>query len=181
MSRLNDSAKDACLFLKKFFFFYIYLFLKDRERQSTSGGRGRERGRHGIQSRLQVLSHQHRAWCRARTHEREIMTWAEVGRSTDWATQAPQELIFLVEGILWFFPFLTPDYSIETELWYPGPVIRIHLLLERFCFQLWITEIIASAHLFVSCALVLLANRLCKIKQQAYRWIHPCFQNIILL
>ena len=25
----------------------------------------------------------------------EIMTWAEVGRSTDWATQAPQEEIFL--------------------------------------------------------------------------------------
>ena len=24
----------------------------------------------------------------------EIMTWAEVGRLTDWATQAPQDLLF---------------------------------------------------------------------------------------
>ena len=26
--------------------------------------------------------------------DREIMTWAEVGRLTDWATQAPQDFIF---------------------------------------------------------------------------------------
>ena len=26
--------------------------------------------------------------------DREIATWAEVGRLTDWATQAPQQLIF---------------------------------------------------------------------------------------
>lgn len=60
------------------------------------------------------------------------------------------DLILLVEGILWVCPFVTPGYFIETELWYPSPVIRIHLLLVRFCFQLWITEIIASARLFVS-------------------------------
>ena len=43
-----------------FFFFNIYSFLKDRERQSANGG-GLERGRHGIRSRLQALSGQHRA------------------------------------------------------------------------------------------------------------------------
>ena len=32
-------------------------------------GEGRERWRHRIQSRLQVLSCQRRAWCQARTHE----------------------------------------------------------------------------------------------------------------
>ena len=31
--------------------------------------RERKRGRHRIQSRLQALSCQHRAWCRAQTHE----------------------------------------------------------------------------------------------------------------
>ena len=28
--------------------------------------------------------------------DREIMTWAEVGRLTDWATQAPLKLIYYV-------------------------------------------------------------------------------------
>ena len=28
----------------------------------------------------------------------EIMTWAKVGRSTDWATQVPQEGIYFKEG-----------------------------------------------------------------------------------
>ena len=29
--------------------------------------------------------------------DREIVTWAEVGRSTDWATQVPPELLFKKE------------------------------------------------------------------------------------
>ena len=32
--------------------------------------------------------------------DREIMTWAEVGRLTDWATQAPLDNSFLDEGYL---------------------------------------------------------------------------------
>ena len=31
--------------------------------------------------------------------DREIVTWAEVGRSTDWATQAPQVKPFLITGL----------------------------------------------------------------------------------
>ena len=44
------------------------VFIFERERQSMSSGRA-ERGRHRIESRLQALSHQHRAQCGARTHE----------------------------------------------------------------------------------------------------------------
>ena len=36
----------------------------------------------------------------------EIMTWAEVGRSTDWATQAPQGQLFLKPRFLgWVLTF----------------------------------------------------------------------------
>ena len=55
----------------------MFLYFRERERQRKSG-RGRERGRHRIQSRLQAPSCQRRAWCGAWTHDREIMTWAEV-------------------------------------------------------------------------------------------------------
>ena len=47
-------------------FFNVYFWEKERE---CEWGRGRERGRHRIWSRLQALSCQHRAWCRARTHK----------------------------------------------------------------------------------------------------------------
>ena len=50
------------------YFFNVYLFLRQRETEHE-WGRSRERGRHRIGSRLQALSHQPRAWRRARTHE----------------------------------------------------------------------------------------------------------------
>ena len=43
-------------------------FLRDTERAWAGEGQ-RERGRHRIWSRLQAVSCQHRAWCRARTHK----------------------------------------------------------------------------------------------------------------
>ena len=53
-------------FFKKVF--YVYLFF--RERQSTSKGQAEgERGKDRLQSRLQALSCQHRAWCGAQTHK----------------------------------------------------------------------------------------------------------------
>ena len=63
---------------------------RERERKSVSrGGAERERGRHRIRSRLQAPSHQHRARCGVELTSCEIMTWAEVRCSTDWATHVP--------------------------------------------------------------------------------------------
>ena len=73
-------------------FMFIYF---ERERMCVhEQGRGRDRGRHRIQSRPQALFYQCRGRRGARTHECEIMTWAEVGGSTDWATQVLQEYLF---------------------------------------------------------------------------------------
>ena len=54
--------------LFKFFSMFIYLSFFESKRQSTSGG-GAERGRHRIQSRLQALRFQHRAWPGTQSHE----------------------------------------------------------------------------------------------------------------
>ena len=46
----------------------MLIYFWERE-TACKQGRGRERGRHGIGSKLQALSCQHRARCGARTHE----------------------------------------------------------------------------------------------------------------
>ena len=48
---------------------FIYLFILRQRETEHEQGRDRERGKHRIKSRLQALSCQHRAWCRARTHK----------------------------------------------------------------------------------------------------------------
>ena len=52
------------------YWFFYCLVLRERERETEhEWGRGRERGRHRIWSRIQALSCQHRALCRAGTLE----------------------------------------------------------------------------------------------------------------
>ena len=62
--------------------------MTERERVHEQG-RGRERGRHRIRSKIQALSREHRAWRGLELTDCKIMTWAKVGHSTNWATQAP--------------------------------------------------------------------------------------------
>ena len=60
-------------FIKHLFcslFFNVYLFLRETETEQEQG-RSRERGRHRIGSRLQALSHHHRAQCGALTHKQQ--------------------------------------------------------------------------------------------------------------
>ena len=78
-----------------FFLMFIYF---ERDRHRVWVGECRERGRYRIRSRHQTLSCQHRA---RRTHECEIMTWAEVRCSTDWATQAPLDCLLIKERMSW--------------------------------------------------------------------------------
>ena len=82
------SQRLPCWDWPKAYHFNVYLFLRQRETEHERG-RGRERGRHRIGNRLQAPSHQPRARRGLKLTDREIVTWAEVGRLTDWATQAP--------------------------------------------------------------------------------------------
>ena len=72
------------------------MFIFERERQSMSRGeteRERERETESeTGSRLWAVSTEPDAGLEPTTHE--IMTWAEVGRSIDWATQVPLNVYF---------------------------------------------------------------------------------------
>ena len=76
--------------------FYLFLKERERERQSMSGVGAEREGDTESEagSRLWAVSTKPNAGLELTNHE--IMTWAEVGRLTDWATQAPQKYeIFL--------------------------------------------------------------------------------------
>ena len=70
--------------------FNVYLFL--RQRQSKNGGGAEREGDTEPEagSRLWAISPEPNTGLELMDHE--IVTWAEVGRPTDWATQAPQEM-----------------------------------------------------------------------------------------
>ena len=75
------------LLLKKIFLMFIYYWETDTEREQ---GRGRERGgdtESEAGSRLRAISTEPDTGLELTNCE--IMTWAEVGRLTNWATQAP--------------------------------------------------------------------------------------------
>ena len=80
----------------------MFLFIFEGERDRAWAGEGqRERERHTESeagSRLWAVSTEPDAGLKLTDHE--IMTWAEVGRLTDWATQAPLKLIFKYLHIL---------------------------------------------------------------------------------
>ena len=75
------------------FFVNVYSFLIQRDKSASWGGAEREGG---TESEAGA-----RPWA-VRTEpdagleltDREIMTWAEVGRSSDWATQVPPQFFF---------------------------------------------------------------------------------------
>ena len=82
----------AFLFLK-FFLFNVYFW--QRERQSTSRGGAEREGDTESEtgSRLRGVSTERKAGLEPTNCE--IMTWANVGRLTDWATQPPRKLEIL--------------------------------------------------------------------------------------
>ena len=81
-----------------FFFFYIYLFWEREWRRGREGGPGSKLGSVlTAESLIQGLN-----------PHTEILTWAKVGCSTDWATQSP--ILFL-----FFFLSLFIHFERETE------------------------------------------------------------------
>ena len=70
----------------------MFIYFWDRERQSMSGGGAEREGDTESEagSRLWAISPEPDAGLELT--DREIVTRAEVGRLTDWATQAPPEI-----------------------------------------------------------------------------------------
>ena len=84
--------------LEKKFFLTFYLFLRETETECEQG-RGREREREGVTeseagSRLRAVSTERDE--ELEPTNREIMTWAEVGRLTDRATPVPLDETFRI-------------------------------------------------------------------------------------
>ena len=70
---------------------FIYFWQRERERQGMSGGGAEREGDTESEtgSRLWAVSTEPDTGLELT--DREIVTWAEVGHLTDWATQVPQE------------------------------------------------------------------------------------------
>ena len=75
-----------------FFFFNIYLFLRERQRVTRGGAEREGDTESGAGSSLWAVSTEPDAGLKLMNCE--FMTWAEVGSSTDWATQAPLDWLF---------------------------------------------------------------------------------------
>ena len=82
--------------LSFFLFFLTFIYFWDRERQSMNGGGAERQGDTESEagSRLWAVSPEPNAGLEFT--DREIVTWAEVRRLTDWATQASREAILEV-------------------------------------------------------------------------------------
>ena len=104
-----------------FFKCNVYWFLRERERERECvrrGGAEREREtKNPKQAPGSELSPQPDAGLKHMDHE--IMTWAEVRRSTDWATQAPlsvHNLNHFSLGLLVCFTSISKSYLYIREL-----------------------------------------------------------------
>ena len=83
------------IFLHHFFFnfffpTFIYFWLRERQSMNRGGAEREGDTESETGSRLWAVSTEPDAGLEPTNHE--IMTWAEVGCLTDWATQAPQHL-----------------------------------------------------------------------------------------
>ena len=89
---LPQPPQQPCLpfFLKKKFFF-LRLFIFETERDRAWMGEGQREGDTESETGSRLLAVSTEPDAGLKLTDREIMTWAEVGRLTDWATQVPQE------------------------------------------------------------------------------------------
>ena len=79
---------------------FVYFWERERERQSVSGGGAEREGDTESEagSRLWAVSTQPNTGLEPMNHE--IMTWGEVGRPTNWATQATLDgSYFLINSV----------------------------------------------------------------------------------
>ena len=76
----------AIITFMKYIFFNVYLFL--RQRQSMNGGESEREEDTESETGSKLWAVSTEPDMGLELTDREIMTWAEVGRLTDWATQA---------------------------------------------------------------------------------------------
>ena len=79
--------------------FFYCLFLREKERQSASRREERTEGDTESEAGSRIWAVSTEPDAGLELTDREIMTWAEVWRLTDWATQAPHELVHSKEII----------------------------------------------------------------------------------
>ena len=84
--------------------------MREREREQTGNGQREEDTESEAGSRLQAVSTEPNAGLKLTTHE--IVTWAELGRLINWATQAPQGSPAVLNCSSIFPPphIVTPNY-----------------------------------------------------------------------
>ena len=73
------------MFIKKFFLMFIF----EAERQSVNGGGAEREGDTESEAGSRLWAVGTEPDVGLELTNREIMTWAQVGRLTDWATQVP--------------------------------------------------------------------------------------------
>ena len=91
-------------FKKKFFFFLTFIYFWDRDGAWTGEGQGEGDTESETGSRLWAVSTEPDAGLELTN--REIVTWAEVGRLTDWATQAAPIFTVLNINSVYMTPLL---------------------------------------------------------------------------
>ena len=97
------------LFLKFPFLMFIYFWHSERQSLSWEGAEREGDTESEAGSRLWAVSTEPHAGLEPT--DREIMTWAVVGRSTDWATQAPHDAVTIGKyGILAEADWMTAGY-----------------------------------------------------------------------
>ena len=115
----------------KFLKIFIYFWEKDIQRE---WGRDRERGRHGIRSRLQALSCQHRAWHGARTHElwdHDLSRSWTLNQLTNLGAPSFKHFLYILDTRLfsdifctWSFPFYELCFHFLYDIFWCTKVIN---------------------------------------------------------
>ena len=73
----------------------MFIYFWDRERESMNRGGSEKEGDTESETGSRIWAVSTEPDAGLEPTDREIMTWAEVGRLTDWATQAPLYVLIL--------------------------------------------------------------------------------------
>ena len=109
----------------------MFIYFWDRERQSMNGGGAEREGDTELEagSRLWAISPEPDAGLT----DHEIMTWAEVGPLTNWATQAPQLSLTFNFTVLWLLWSQSLNVRIMFSVdWAPGFSSGHDLMVREF-------------------------------------------------